>query len=124
MKKWYNINLANTNGDGSLFDEAHPRYVQAALAALHTLNPQATLLELNTGAMARGYRKAAYPAKVLLQEWKKMGGKIILTSDAHSAQGICFGYAQAAKLALSVGYLESVSLSKRGILPCSLTAWT
>ena len=97
-----------------LIDQEHPRYRTAALSALHSADPRETLLEINTGAMSRGYRKAPYPALFLLKEWRSMGGRVILTADAHSAEAIVHGYAQAAELARAAGYDRSTVLTQAG----------
>ena len=102
------------NEDGGFFDETDSRYRAAALGALHGADPKETLLEINTGAMSRGYRSAPYPALFLLREWRAMGGKIILTADAHSAETVVFGYDQAAELARAAGYERSVILTQGG----------
>lgn len=106
--------ITKFNEDGCFLDEADPRYRAAALAALHAADPGETLLEINTGAMSRGVRTDPYPAPFLLREWRAMGGKIILTADAHSAGAIVWGYEQAAKLAREAGYERSVLLTSRG----------
>ena len=106
--------ITKLNGDGSLFDEESPRYKAAALAALHAVDPQATVLEINTGAIARGYRTAPYPAPFLLNEWRAMGGRIILTADAHHTGGIQFAYADAVAHARAAGYETAVILTRNG----------
>ncbi|MCI8329818.1 MAG: histidinol-phosphatase HisJ family protein [Oscillibacter sp.] len=97
-----------------LFDEEDPRYRAAALDALHEADPAETLLEINTGAMSRGYRRMPYPNLFLLREWRSMGGRIILTADAHSADAIVYGYAQASALAREAGYDRSAVLILTG----------
>lgn len=106
--------IAKFNEDGGFFDEEDPRYRAAALEALHAADPAETLLEINTGAMFRGYRSVPYPALFLLREWRAMGGSVILTADAHSAGGIVHGYAQAAELARAAGFAHSVLLTLSG----------
>ena len=105
--------ITKHNGPGLLFDESHPRYIKAALEALHTADPKETLLEINTGGMARGYRTAPYPALFLLKEWRAMGGRIIVTSDAHSPQTVLFGYGEAVSLAKAAGF-ETASILTMG----------
>lgn len=112
--------ITKFNEDGSFLDESARRYRAAALEALHAADPAATLLEINTGAMARGYRTVPYPALFLLREWKAMGGEVILTADAHSAGGIVWGYRQAAELAAAAGYRRSVVLTLAGRALCPL----
>jgi len=112
--------ITKLNGEGHFFDEETPAYRAAALEALHAADPKFTLLEVNTGAMARGYRKTPYPALFLLEEWKNMGGKIILTADAHTAEGVLFGYEAAAELAKAAGFTKSTILTLDGRRECTL----
>lgn len=109
--------IVKLNRDGRFFDEESPEYRAAALEALHAADPAATLLEINTGAVSRGYRDAPYPAPFLLREWRDMGGRIILTADAHSAGAVVYGYDQAAQLARCVGFREHTLLTCRGPVP-------
>ena len=43
-----------------------------------------------------------------------MGGRIIITADAHHVSGIQFGYADAAALARAAGYETAVLLTRNG----------
>ena len=112
--------VTKLNRGNAFFDEEDPRYRAAALEALHHADPDRTVLEINTGAVARGYRDDPYPAPFLLKEWRAMGGQVILTADAHSPETVIFGYRQAAELACAAGYRESVLLTGRGWEPCPL----
>lgn len=108
--------IAKFNAGNALFDESAPRYRAAALEALHAVDPSATLLEINTGGMARGYRDVPYPALFLLKEWRTMGGRIIFTADAHSASGLLYGYDLAADLARAAGFSAAAALTMSGIV--------
>ena len=112
--------VAKFNEDGRFFDEGDARYRSAALEGLHAADPRETLLEINTGAMSRGYRSVPYPALFLLREWRDMGGKVILTSDAHSASAIVWGYGEAAALARAAGYERAALLTASGWRESSL----
>lgn len=112
--------VTKLNRGNALFDEDDPRCRTAALEALHHTDPDATLLEVNTGAISRGYRDTPYPAVFLLREWRGMGGQIILTADAHSPETVVYGYGQAAELARAAGFRECVLLTGRGWKPCPL----
>lgn len=112
--------ITKLNGAGTLFDEEDRHYRMMALAALHAADPEATLLEINTGAMSRGYRKAPYPALFLLKEWRALGGRVILTSDAHSVDTVIYGYDAAAREARAAGFAESMLLTGEGLIPCLL----
>lgn len=79
------------NEDGGLFDTAHPRYRHAALAALDRLCETPALFEINTGAMARGYRTSPYPEAFLLHELERRGAGLILSSDCHDKSKLLYG---------------------------------
>lgn len=112
--------ITKFNGGGGIFDEDDPRYRAAALAALHAADPDATLLEINTSAVVRGYRAAPYPAQFLLREWRRMGGQVILTSDAHTPEHIVSGYELAAEWAGRAGFTEAALLTSAGRVSCPL----
>jgi len=83
--------LTKFNEDGSLFDTAHPRYRKAALSALESLLRAPVIFEINTGAIARGYRKRPYPEDFLLRELEARGARLILSSDCHDKRDLLFG---------------------------------
>lgn len=112
--------ITKLNAGNRFFDEESPRYRAAALEALHRTDPNETLLEINTGGVARGYRTAPYPALFLLREWRAMGGRVILTADAHRKEHLLFGYDQAAELARTAGFTESAVLTAAGTELCPL----
>ena len=106
--------LKKLNGDGRFFDETHPRYRAAALAALEAAAGKVQALEINTGGVARGYREELYPAPFLLKRWKALGGEVILTADAHSTDGLLFAFEQAAAYARAAGFEQAVVLNGQG----------
>ena len=95
--------IAKCNRDRCLFDESDPRYLAAAFAAADALLPLEIPFEINTGAIARGYRDIAYPAPEILSYIAKKGGKVLLTSDAHSPEHLCYRFDMAEKYALDAG---------------------
>ena len=106
--------VTKLNAGNALFDEDAPRYRAAALDALHALDPRATLLEINTGAISRGYRDTPYPAQFLLREWRSRGGRVILTADAHTTAHLLSGYELAARWAQTAGFDTAVLLTLAG----------
>lgn len=108
------------NEPAAFFDETAPRYRAAALEALHTADPERTLLEINTGAVSRGYRNAPYPAQFLLRAWRERGGEIILTADSHQTGTVVWGYRQAADWARAAGYTRCMILTASGRAACPL----
>jgi len=84
--------ITKFNEGGKLFDESNPRYLAAAKAAIDRLLKAGKTFEINTGAMARGYRTVPYPAPALLAYIKERGGKTILSGDAHTPANIAFAF--------------------------------
>ena len=95
--------ITKFNEKHRFFREDHPRYTAAALRALRSLLSQGALLEINTGAMSRGWKTVPYPARFLLEEMGKNGTKAILSSDAHRREDLLFGLSEAAALARECG---------------------
>jgi histidinol-phosphatase (PHP family) len=87
-----------------LFDESNPRYIAAWKKALDRLLETGKVFEINTGAVSRGYRTLPYPSSEIIAYIKQNGGKLILSSDAHSAENIGFDFEKYEK------YIDDVML--------------
>ena len=105
---------------GRFFDESDRRYHSAALEALDALLERDVIFEVNTGAMARGYRTAPYPSPFLLRRIRERGGRITVASDSHSADTILYGYAAAFALARACGFRDCWILTADGFQPQAL----
>ena len=97
-----------------LFDEDDPSYQKIALDALEKCLSVTPILELNTGAISRGYKKEPYPAPFILQHALNKGAKIILSSDSHSSQSVICHFDQSVNLLKQVGFKSIVKLTKNG----------
>ncbi len=76
----------------SLFDETDTRYIAAWKSAVDKLLSYNKPFEINTGAISRGYKSFPYPAQNIIDYISQNGGSLILSSDAHSADGIAFQF--------------------------------
>ena len=106
--------IKKLNAAGEFFDEESPRYKAAALKALNAAKEHGCLLEVSTGGVYRGYRKDFYPGPWLLGEWQKMGGKVIITSDAHDVDSLTFGFDEAAAAVKAAGFKSVEVLTVNG----------
>ncbi len=86
------------NRDGSLFDENAPRYKKMVIDAADKLLACGVPFEINTGAIRRGYRDDPYPSPEMIRYIKARGGKLILSSDSHSAEDLCFLFGRFAEV--------------------------
>ena len=76
----------------NLFDQKHPRYIEAWKKAVDKLLVKNIPFEINTGAISRGYRTTPYPASDILDYIRANGGKFILSSDSHKADTLAFKF--------------------------------
>ena len=106
--------IKKLNADGEFFDEEAPRYKAAALKALAVAKEHGCRLEVNTGGVYRGYRKDFYPGAWMLGEWQKMGGRVIITSDAHDIGSLTFGFDEAAAAIKAAGFSSVDVLTANG----------
>ena len=87
-------------------------YAENAVKKLVKLNVP---FEINTGAIARGYRTTPYPSENILKMIKNYGGKIIFTSDCHNKDYLDCYFNEAELLAKKVGFTKRCIIDKNGI---------
>ena len=114
--------LTKFNERDALFNTASPAYREAAFAAMETLSAAGKIFEINTGAMSRGWRTTPYPSEELLRHLRSIGGRICISSDAHSRKDIAFGFDQAEELAKSCGFTEVWQFDGKGFRAEKLSA--
>lgn len=106
--------LTKFNEQEKLFDTESNRYRELAIDAVDTLLEYDVIFEVNTGAITRGYRTTPYPDPFILNRIHEKGGSIILTSDAHSINGICAYFDEALELVKSVGFTSVKTITCNG----------
>lgn len=87
--------ITKFNEGNRMFDAEDPRYLNPAKEALRCAVERNMLVEINTGAMSRGYRSEPYPGATLLAALYDMGGQTIYSSDCHRAEWLDYAYEQA-----------------------------
>ncbi len=103
-----------------LYDTASKAYRDASFAAMEKLNAAGKIFEINSGAMSRGWRTTPYPSEELLRHLKSVGGRICISSDAHSAAHIDFAFDRCEALALSCGFKEIWQFNGRDFQPAPI----
>ena len=100
------------------FDENDPSYQKIALTALEKIlsSPAANdlFIEVNTGVMFRAGKDYPYPAPFLLRHICRMGGKMVINSDAHRPEFLYAGFDRAAKLLFEAGFREVYRFRRDG----------
>lgn len=95
------------------FDTESAAYRAAAVDCMRALVPHIPLFEVNTGAIARGYRTTPYPDLFLLKELKRLGGGVILGSDCHDNRYLTCHFNEAEELIKEAGF-RSVFVFEEG----------
>ncbi len=106
--------MTKFNEGGRFFDEEDARYRALALEALDALLEDDLMLEVNTGAVSRGWRRLPYPAPFLLRRIREAGGRVTVTADAHSAAALTFGFDKALDLLRESGFHSVWELAADG----------
>lgn len=91
------------------------KYLYYAEDALKKLIKYNVPFEINSGAIARGYRTTPYPSENILKMLKNYGGKIIFTSDCHNKEYLDCYFSEAEKLAKKVGFTTRCILDNEGL---------
>ena len=112
--------ITKFNEGNCRFDMEDDRYLFPAMEALRCAVDRERIVEVNTGAMSRGYRSAPYPGMTLLRALKAMGGRIAITSDCHRAEWIDFGFDRAVQMARACGFREVWTWIGGGLNPVPL----
>lgn len=111
---------AKLNETCHMFDDASPAYLSMAYEALDALAGKIPFAEINTGAIARGYRSVPYPTLPILKEMKRRGLGILFTSDCHDKNYFDCYFHEAEQLALAAGFKEYYVLKQEGFVPVPL----
>ncbi len=102
------------------FDENLDEYKRLAVHAAEKLAGKIPYFEVNTGAIARGYRKMPYPSLFIIKELKKLGFKAIISSDCHNKNMLDCCFDMAIDLLKEAGYKERYILTENGFVPILL----
>ena len=94
----------------SLMDEEDPAYQKIALEALEKVFKVTPVLEINTGAISRGWREVPYPAMFILKRWKELGGRVTLGADTHATGTIDCAFPLAIQRAKEAGFDRILTL--------------
>ena len=103
-----------------IFPGDHPRFLEAAVAAMELLLRKDKLFEVNTGAISRGWRTSPYPSRRLLEELRRRNARVLISSDAHSADAVACAFPETEELLRSVGFREIWHLGPGGFAPVPL----
>ena len=98
------------------FDEDSKEYRFAVIEAAEALAGKIPYFEVNTGAIARGYRTTPYPSTFIMKELKRLGFGAVISSDCHNSAFLDCGFDLSAELLRECGYKEHYVLTKEGFV--------
>ena len=112
--------IAKNNDKGAFFDTSNPKYLDMGFEAIHNLKGKIPFFEVNTGAIARGYRSKPYPQMDFLKEFNRLGFGAVITSDCHDKSFIDCFYTEAAMLLKEAGFKSKWILTDNGFCEVEL----
>ena len=108
--------LLKFNDTLRLIDPNDPTYLKIAKDALHSIMETGSIIEVNVGAITRGYRKVPYPDIPLLKEICQCRYPIILSSDCHEASNITCQFDETEQLLREIGFQSVLELGPENLL--------
>ncbi len=84
--------ISKFNQKKVLFDESASSYLTPLQDAIQFAKEKKIIIEINTGAISRGYRNIPYPALPLLNFCKEKNIMMTLNGDSHTTEGLNGSY--------------------------------
>lgn len=85
-------------------DSTAREYLNLGFEAIHNLKGRIPLFEVNTGAIARGYRTKPYPQIDFIKEFKNCGFGAVITTDCHDKNFLECYFEESKQLLIMAGY--------------------
>ena len=96
--------IAKYNEEQSYYCFDDPKILSYAKVAIEKLVKAGKVFEMNSGAMARGYRNTPYPSIELLKLIYEANGKILINTDCHDQEYLDHGMQICLDLAKQIGF--------------------
>ena len=109
------IDLVTKNNEiGKFFDTSSKEYIGYAYDAIDALRGKVPFFEVNTGAVARGYRSEHYPQMEILKRLHECGFGATISTDCHNKAYLDFQFDEARELLLSAGFKSKFIFTENG----------
>ena len=99
---------------GKFLDTDSKEYKDLGFEAIHALKGKLPLFEVNTGAVARGYRTTPYPQMDFLKEFQRNGFGAVITSDCHDRNYLDCFYDESRELLREAGFKSKFVFTSNG----------
>ena len=108
--------LTKHNERGNFINVSDREYLNLGFETIHALKGKIPFFEVNTGAIARGYRTSPYPQMEFIKEFKRLGFGAVITSDCHNKNFIDCHFEEAEELLLAAGFRSRWVLTRDGFV--------
>lgn len=98
--------IKKNNVNSCFFSESDEWYRREVLDTLNFVAGTGTIIEVNTGGIARGYVDDLYPSESILKECLNLDIPIMLNSDSHIPGNIDTYYDEAVEILRAIGFTE------------------
>ena len=112
--------ITKNNDKGGFFDTTSSEYLSYGMEAIGALRGKIPFFEVNTGAIARGYRTTPYPELVFLREFRKQGFGAVISADCHNKDFLDCHFDEARELLLAAGFKSKWILTDGGFTEVAL----
>lgn len=100
--------MRKRNGVLQLFDEKESWYKMEVRATVEEIAKTGVVVEINTGAIARGAMDDFYPSEYFMSLLFEKGVPVCINSDAHRTEDLDCAFERAAMQAKKIGYRELI----------------
>ncbi len=98
--------IKKKNSGNRYFDQNESWYQKDALKMLETAADKKVIIEINTGAIARGIQTEFYPSPWMLKKARDLKIPITLNSDCHFPEKITAAYKESFQIIKDIGFKE------------------
>ena len=112
--------LTKYNEKYGYIDENDRRYRKYALEAIDALIERDVIIEVNTGAMQKGYKSNPYPADFIIKHINEKGGRLMLSSDCHAKKNLFYFFDETEQRLSSLGVKELYIMKNGKFVPVSI----
>lgn len=106
--------LTKNNEISRFIDVDCKEYKDMAFEAVHSLRGKIPFFEVNTGAMARGYRSSPYPQMDIMKELLYCGFGAMISSDCHDNDYLDTSFDIAREALIEAGFKSRYILTDNG----------
>lgn len=98
--------VRKNNNNQRYFNETEDWYKEEVFKTLEEIKKSGAILEVNTGAIARGYLTTPYPSPWILKECYELDIPITLNSDGHSPENLDAFFDESLNMLRYAGYKQ------------------